>query len=84
MGLLQPVSVPLPQDDGFELWCVRVDREMRDRLGTRLSAHPGLPLCEGFECGDSPAEFVTGCVEPYLEELENLATDPWLPVLSPR
>jgi hypothetical protein len=59
-------------DEGFPLWRDRVDRLLRDQLSTTLEGLPELPLQAGFEAGDTPAEFIAGCVIPTLDEADTL------------
>ena len=65
---------PLLRDEGFPLWRDRVDRLVRERLCITLDALPDLPLRDGYEAGDSPAEFVAGCVMPMLDEEPTVAS----------
>jgi hypothetical protein len=56
----QPLHLYEP---AFRAWTARVARLVRERMGVAMSELGPLPLRDGFEVGDSPAEFYAGAVE---------------------
>jgi hypothetical protein len=52
----------------FQAWVASVERRLERQLGLTLADLPSdLPLREGYEVGDTPAEFVTGAVFDLLD-----------------
>jgi hypothetical protein len=60
---LRPIERPSFQD-----WVASVERRLERQLGLTLADLPSdTPLTQGFACGDTPAEFVTGTVFDLLD-----------------
>lgn len=58
------------REDGFRLWVARVAELVQARLGMELEEIAGLALRERYDVGESPAEFLAGCVRAHLDEVE--------------
>jgi hypothetical protein len=57
--------------EGFQVWRDRLDRLVRERLGTTLDAVPHLLLNLGYQAGDSPGQFFAECIEGDIRNLES-------------
>lgn len=55
-------SEPVSADPGYRAWLTRLEEMVRQRLGVGLEALGELPLRDGYEVGDTPAEFYAGAI----------------------
>jgi hypothetical protein len=55
-------SEPVSADPGYRAWLTRLEEMVRDRLGVGLEAFGALPLRDGYEVGDTAAEFYAGAI----------------------
>jgi hypothetical protein len=53
---------PTSAEPGFQTWMADVRRMARKYLGVELESLPELPYRDGFDIGDTPAEFYVGAV----------------------
>ena len=64
-----PKEAPKPwEDPAFQGWLAALEERIEDELGMSLNDLPDLPILDGFQAGESPAEFFAGCVAPAVDE----------------